>query len=518
VSNSEKARKIGKWTAIGAMVFLPVALWLVFFVWTAPPQLVTSLDERQKKSLAKTKIPEAPFAKRHRHVAIDPGVLETLEKSSGSLRIELFPGETVTIDFGRADHEAEDFTSVMGVVRGQPESQVSLVSHKGTFGGSINLADGRSFVINYAGPGSYSVVELDHDKMNVDHHLHDHYAAALPSPDEIPENGVVSMPQLPWNQVVPVPGMPWFTTTLIGTNPWPQPVTNVYGPPVIGTMILYTPQAANQLAGLLGVETRIRLAVSQINACFLKSGTAARIRLVHSGIINYSSTGNLTTDLQQMTYNTSPQTQDIHSLRVQHRADLVTLMVPASGNNILHGTSWLLTSFFPAPDFGFNAIEAPYINTSVLAHEIGHNLGCNHATNDIGANLGGAFTNSFAWRFNTVSGGFTNPIRTLMAYGTGRRIGYFSNPGVQFWGVPTGDTNWANNAYTIERTAPMVGTYMSGGYGPPYYYNPATAGGTQANSRSSAPSTVIRASVPPPPFNRPLLRQPARNFLFNVRN
>ena len=512
MSKSDKAKKIGKWVVLGALVFLPLAYWLAFNVNARPPQLLKPLAPAQVAEAEKTPVPEANIAKRTRHVSLMPGILQTLKKPKGSLRIELFPGETVTIDFEQIDANPKDYTSVIGAVRGQPGSQVSLVTHKGAFGGSVNLGDGRSFLINYTGKDRYAVVELDHSKMTVSDEMQAHYSAGLPSPDQVPENGAVSLPQLPWNQTVPVPGMPWFTTTLIGTNPWPQQ-TNVYGPPIIGTMVLYTPEARDQLAGLLGVETRIRLAVSQINACFRYSGTSASIRLAHSGLINYNSTGNITTDLQMMTYAIGPQTPEIHSLRVQHRADLVTLMVPNSGLNLMHGTSWLLTSFNPAPAFGFNVIEAPFVNTSVLAHEIGHNLGCNHATNDIGAIFGGAFTNSFGYRFNTVSvNGITNQIRTLMAYGPGRRIGYFSNPGINFWGVPTGDTNTANNAYTIERTAPMVGTYMSGGYGPPYYYTPSTGGGTQLNSQQAGPG------LPAPASTRPQVRSLQQTFRYYLRN
>ena len=513
MKNSDKSKKIGKWTAIAALAFLPLAYWLAFVVIPSPPQLISPLTPAQVAEAEKTPVPEAKIAKRTRHVTLDPEVMRTLQQSEGSLSIELFPNETVTIDFERAEPDAKESISVTGTIRGQPSSQVVLVTHKGALGGSVSLADGRSFLINYTGKDRYAVVELDHSKMSESKEMQEHLAAGFPSPDKIPKNGVVSMPQLPWGQTIPVPGMPWFTTTLIGAqNPWPQ-MTNVYGPPVIGTMILYTPEARDQLAGLLGVETRIRLAVSQINECFRKSGTSARIRLMHSGVIEYGSTGNITTDLKWMTYAYGPQTPEIHVLREQHRADLVTLMVPDSGQNLLHGTSWLLTSDNPAPSYGFNVIEAPYVNTSVLVHEIGHNLGCNHAPNDIGAIYGGAFTNSFGYRFSTTNvNGTANLLRTIMAYGPGRRVGFFSSPTNSFYGVPMGNATHCNNVYTIERTAPMVGTYMSGGYGPPYYYNPATSGGTQLNSQTTAPG------LPPPPYNRVQLRQPGRSFRVFLRN
>ena len=52
-------------------------------------------------------------------------------------------------------------------------------------------------------------------------------------------------------------------------------------------------------------------------------------------------------------------------------------------------------------------------------------------------------------------------MRTIMAYGVGPRLGYFSNPNINVWGSPTGNTNSANNAWTIQQTAPMVGNYFT---------------------------------------------------------
>ena len=121
----------------------------------------------------------------------------------------------------------------------------------------------------------------------------------------------------------------------------------------------------------------------------------------------------------------------------------------------------MITSFNPAPSYGMSVIEGVYAPTSVFAHEIGHNLGCQHATNDIGSWVNGAFTNSNGMRFNANVNGQTYPLRTIMAYGAGPRLGYYSNPSINVWGAPTGDTNLANNAWTIQQTAPMVGNYLT---------------------------------------------------------
>ena len=137
------------------------------------------------------------------------------------------------------------------------------------------------------------------------------------------------------------------------------------------------------------------------------------------------------------------------------------MFVGASPGELFHGIGWMITSFNPAPSYGMSVIEGVYAPTSVFAHEIGHNLGCQHATNDIGSWVNGAFTNSNGMRFNVNFNGQTYPMRTIMAYGAGPRLGYYSNPSINVWGAPTGDTNLANNAWTIQQTAPMVGNYLT---------------------------------------------------------
>ncbi len=529
-----KSRKY--WALLACMLAVASAVGLWLFRTRPAPHLIS---RKAASAPAHHKSPEQRITKRQRFVQLDENVAKViLKEEKGAVRLELFPGEVVTVDFERSDMESAESATVTGGVRGQPGSEAVLISHKGVVAASIMLGDGRSFLVNYAGEGRHTVVELDPDKMVEPEHLTQHMAQKMPR--SLPPNTIISMPQLPWNQTLPVPGMPWFTTTLIGTNPWPQgPPT--YGPPVVGLMVLYTPKAAQELSGLLGVESRIRLAVGQVNAALKYSGTKALVRLVHAGQIEYNSTGDLQTDLQNMTFGVGPVMPKVHDLRWEHRADLVSLWVESNAGNLMHGSAWMLTSFDPAPAFGFNAIEGIYCNTSVLAHEIGHNLGCNHATNDVGGFLQGAFTNSHGYRFSVTnaSNGVVNGFRTIMAYGAGRQIGYFSNPAINFWGQPTGDTNWANNAFTIEQTAPMVGSYMSGGYGPPYYIpgqqtsqaiaqvqknnaeqsnftvdlskgSSGTAAGTAASQSGGA--VANDQAGPAAPFDRNNLRLPARSF------
>ena len=506
----ETEQKAGK---LGLYAGLAVLSVLLIFTWATWNKKALIRDIGDKTPIAGLSAEESlGITKRSRQVKIDPSVAKILLQEEGEVVLELFPGKKLIIDFERTVFDEPDIASVKGSIRGMPGSLALLESYKGTVAGEITYADGRRFQIQITDKEGkqHAVVELDDSKMFVDHTLHEHFKTEMQSkfPEgKVPEGNIISQPQLPWDKPVPVPGMPWFTTTLIGTNPWPR-LTNVYGPPVVSLMVLYTPKAEEQLAGLLGIQTRIRLAMSQINAALEKSGTSAEVRLMHAEKLDYTASGNLNNDLLSMTYGVGPVMPSVHGLRLQHRADLVTLIVESSPNNIMHGASWMLTSYNPAPAFGFNVIEAPYINTSVWIHELGHNFGCNHATNDVGGFLQGAFTNSHGYRFSLATNGNTYDFRTIMAYGAGRRMGYFSSPSNFFYGVPMGNNATANNVYTIDKTAPMVGTYMSGGYGLPYYMSGTSSASNPPNNNiiSNDGSKVIR--LPSNRLSRTLLRLP----------
>ncbi len=416
-----------------------------------------------------TVFPEQRFAKRHRFVNLDAKAMAEVIAKSGRVELNLFPDARFTALLEKPD-PLEGGSTFHGSLRGQPGSQVVLNTENGVLGASVQTADGRSFLVTYTGDRRYVVVEIDWMKHNDPHHHADHpFTYKF---ERTPDGTAVMMPQLPWNITNPVPGFPGFTTTLVGPAWPPQPMTYrpPWGPPVVGLMVLYTPGAEEQVSGgLRGIESRIRLAMGQVNAAFRRSGITARIQLMHTQKINYTSAGDVNTDLRLLTRGATDALFDAHILRGKHRADLVTLLVPTSPRNYSgRGASWMPTSLRPAPAYGFNVVEAPYMNTTALAHELGHNLGCSHATNDLGGNINGAFTNAHGYRFSLTTNTRTFNYQTIMAYGPGIPLGYYSNPNVLFYGLPVGSAA-ANNAAAINQTARMVGSYLSGGYNPPVY-------------------------------------------------
>lgn len=443
----------------GALLLGVVVFWWISSTKNEPTLIGTVLPERPKDSL-----PEAAIAKRFRHVEINSQAVKAVSKGEQTISLSLFPGETVRVRLDKAEQTDPVSTEVHGEVIGMPGAAVSFVTYDGTLAGSITYPDGRMFLINYADKQAHSIVEIGAKKGHSPHgsSFHPETFTLMRSSDQ----SVTAMPQYRPGVRYRVPGFPGFThvlnlTNRWPTNRWPVPRPPVYGPPIVGVLVCYTSLAEKQCGGVRGIETRARISIAQTNNSFRRSAIIAKLVLLGTKKVSYTTSGNSTVDLVNMTFARTPQLYDVHKQRKIYRADLVSLFTGASPKNIMHGSSWMLNTTNGAPAYGFNAMEAVYAPTSVFVHEIGHNLGCSHATNDVGGFMHGSFTNSHGWRFGITTNGNTYPMRTMMAYGRGRRLGNFSNPNVSVWGVPTGDTNYANNAFTISQMAPKVGSYFT---------------------------------------------------------
>ena len=149
----------------------------------------------------------------------------------------------------------------------------------------------------------------------------------------------------------------------------------------------------------------------------------------------------------------------VHQLRQQYGADLVCMITETTGGplglaNLMHESE---VGFSRK---AFSVVQRQYANTYfVLAHEIGHNFGCQHDW--ASSSSGGLFSSSHGYAFTV--GGLR--YRTVMATQPGLPIPYYSNPDVSYLGVPTGVPDGqpapANNARTLTFAAPTVARFSS---------------------------------------------------------
>jgi len=214
---------------------------------------------------------------------------------------------------------------------------------------------------------------------------------------------------------------------------------------VIDLMVVYTVRAMCNEAGMkypciqssgmdmkelsAAIETSIELEVAEANMAFSNSGALARLRLVHAyADRSYEENRDSPNMWEQVIYqlrNTNDGVLDsVLSTREEYGADLVTLVV-AEGYGKCGLAFQDASSIREASSWGYTVIHRECINGMyTLAHEIGHNLGCNHDRRTDDA------TNSkdYAFGYNDPSGRF----HTIMAYPRGsdwyHMIPYFSTP------------------------------------------------------------------------------------------
>ncbi len=232
----------------------------------------------------------------------------------------------------------------------------------------------------------------------------------------------------------------------------------------LDVLIVYTPQARDAAGGTNGIEASIQNSVDWANTAYANSGIAARQHLVHTQLISYSDSGDMSADLTWIRGQMNSGTTEVGGLRNTYGADLVALVVDTGQ---YCGIAYVMTNV--STSFASNAasVTRRACLPSTHAHEVGHNQGCMHDPDNSSYN--GAYNYSFGHRYC-----FTGGFRTVMAYScTGAtRIPYFSNPDVYYdngaGSLATGQ--WAPDcsspfgacrdcAATIDLTAPTVASF-----------------------------------------------------------
>ena len=263
----------------------------------------------------------------------------------------------------------------------------------------------------------------------------------------------------------------------------------------VDVVLGYTNGLVTKYGGDSQANTRLTNLIAITNQAYVNSQVSGRVRLVKTVAVNYTDSNSNDTALDEVTGKScNPTCADVtvpaalvplRTARETYGGDLVSLVrpfqAPQQGSC---GVGWLIgangTPINVEDPYGYSVVSdggdidetdgRQYTCDDVtLAHEMGHNMGQQHNTEDAHETpsnpssplLQGAHSYSYGYRESTTTGFYT-----VMAYrlpnSTQFSINYFANPSVQYTdtGRATG-TATNDNARSMNITMPLVAQFRN---------------------------------------------------------
>lgn len=303
-----------------------------------------------------------PAVRRSRLVALNVGTLPSPPPGAFDprpavvprqpvLTLELFPDVFVAATFDRFDPNPAGVTWV-GRVEGDPRSSVTLVYGEGLLTGSIAMEAG-TFAIR---PASEAV------------------RTALPQPA-----GAVHVIAEIDQGALPREADPLEVTYSQADLDRAADVVMQDSADVIDVMVLYTPTARAHIGGTTPITQLITVAVSETNTSYANSGIHQRIRLVHTGLVEYTEESSFNAVLSALRAGSAPGLEGVAALRDLYAADLVMLLIhppSPSACGIAYVQNTVSPAFAPS---GYSVTDSACMSPGfTFAHELGHNMGAHH--------------------------------------------------------------------------------------------------------------------------------------------
>ncbi len=377
-----------------------------------------------------------PTTRRARAIDTDLSLMDgAMERSI--VRLNLFDDVDLRVEIDRLDERDLHRYTWTGRVLSEPGGTFVLVVEVDAIMGAVWLDDDRVFEVRSDATGQVWAVELDGAAFDPCATDHEH---CIHSPREALDDEL-----------------------------WQRGGTCADDGSIIDVMVVYTPAARSGAGGTNAIRALAESAVAVTNNAYANSQINARLRLVYLDEIEYTETGNLSTDLSRLRSSTDGHMDAIHAIRNSVRADMVALL---TNTGSACGVAYLMTNL--STGFASSAFSVTRRSCAVgnltFAHELGHNMGSAHDRDNAGSAL---FSYSYGSRWYSTNGTHN---RSVMAYSPGTRRAHFSNPDVLFGGnptgVPVGQPNPTDNARSINNAALTIANWRNGGTPPMMVLHP----------------------------------------------
>ncbi|MBL8219605.1 MAG: S-layer homology domain-containing protein [Bryobacterales bacterium] len=405
-------------------------------------------------------LPTPPGVKVHRQrlVEVNRDALLSPSEQARRITIEVFAGTSFTVDESRAWWSKDQSTFLWtGTIAGMQRGHAAIAI-TGEIVSANFTTDSDEFYSLRQVEGALHVIQ----QVEVD------------TPLEDPDDGVL-------------PDAAEIASVEKQHTPERLATANRGAPATVDVLVVYTPAARSAAGGTSSILNKINLAIAELNQSFANSSVATTVQLAAAVEVVYTEDASISDDLDNLRATNDGPLDDVHALRNQYGADLVALLIHR-GTGSIAGQAFIMQA--PGPSFagwGFSVTEQAYAAgpNYTLSHELGHNFGSAHDRANSGS--GGAYSYSYGYQGPT--------FRSIMAYSCSDRscprINYWSNPSVNYLGVPTGIagnlSNSADNAQSLNNTASIVAAFRAAATGCSYSlgsssYSAASAGASSTFS------------------------------------
>lgn len=239
----------------------------------------------------------------------------------------------------------------------------------------------------------------------------------------------------------------------------------------IDIMLVYDTTATTWVAANGGMAAFSEDAVNRMNQAMQNSGLSTTFRLVHSMKVDYTTQSLLSQsfirDLEAL-QSGSGVFSSVAAERDAYGADLVAMLVDHGSEYGSVGLGYALQRWSGHPQYAHTVTAIRSVAMShTLTHEVGHNLGADHAKNQLSSpGPNEALDNQYSagWYF---TGGNGRSYHTIMAYGDdgyGNRYDeapLFSTPLKRYQGTPAGDARDGDNTRLISETQSVIAAYRA---------------------------------------------------------